>query len=342
VRRARDRDFVETADGLIFCVVGYVHPPDRYTAYLKYVPAAAGKWARGETAYRRELPYYHVRHVVKTVEYLETHHPRYVWRDPVSELTFSFVPHDAVARYYAPEVRLAEILAGPRDPLEAQVAELVRLLTGASGLPASAFGITGSVLLGLHDPAFSDIDLLVYGAEATRRVKAAVGTLLGAGLQPLETDRRARWRGEIAERFGLAPADVAAIEARRWNYFLLDGRYVSIHPTRSEDEMVEAYGAAAYRAVGPATVEATVTDATEAVFLPAVYRVGDVRVAEGPRHAVGEVHSFEGLFCDVADPGSRILATGRLEAGADGSGRLVVGTAAVEGGGAIRILGPPA
>jgi predicted nucleotidyltransferase len=92
MRRPRDRDFVETAEGLLFCVVGYVHPPDRYTAYLKYVPAATGKWARGETAYRRELPYYHVRHVVKTVDYLQAHHPRYVWRDPASELTFSFVP----------------------------------------------------------------------------------------------------------------------------------------------------------------------------------------------------------------------------------------------------------
>jgi predicted nucleotidyltransferase len=32
VRRPRDRDFVETADGLFFCVIGYVHPPARYAA----------------------------------------------------------------------------------------------------------------------------------------------------------------------------------------------------------------------------------------------------------------------------------------------------------------------
>lgn len=319
-------------------MVGYLHPQDRYTAYLKYVPAAAGKWARGETAYRRELPYYHVRHVVKTVEYLQAHHPRYVWRDPASELTFSFVPRDAVARYHRPEARLAEILAGPRDALEGEVAGLVRLLIGASGLPSAAFGITGSVLLGLHNPAFSDIDLLVYGAEATRRVKAAVEGLMGAGLQPLEADRRARWRAETAERFGLAPADVARIEARRWNYVLLGGRYVSIHPTRRDDEIVEAYGERSYRAVGPATVEATVIDATEAVFLPAVYRVADVRFREGDAQPLGEVCSFEGLFCDVADPGDRILATGRLEVPEDGPGRLVVGTQAVDGGGAIRLL----
>jgi predicted nucleotidyltransferase len=194
------------------------------------------------------------------------------------------------------------------------------------------------VLLGLHNPAFSDIDLLVYGAAATRRVKAAVEGLMGTGLQPLEAERRARWRADTEERFALAPADVAALEARRWNYVLLDGRYVSIHPTRSDAEITEAYGEQRYHAVGPATIEATVIDAAEGVFLPAVYRVAGARVLEGPSHPVGDIHSFEGLFCDVADPGDRILATGRLEIRNDGPARLVVGTAAVDGGGAIRLV----
>jgi predicted nucleotidyltransferase len=338
VRRPKDRDFVETSEGLFFCVVGHLHPPDRYAAYLKYVPAATGKWARGEVSYRRQLPYYHVRHVVETIEFLKRDYPRYVWSDPTSDLTFSFVHRDAVARYYRPEARLAEILAGPGDALEAEVAALVRRLTESSGLPAAAFGITGSVLLGLHNPAFSDIDLLVYGARNAARVKAAVAALTGDGLDALPEERRAPWRRETAERFGLPADAVATIEARRWNYFLAGGRYVSIHPTRSDEEITEAYGEARYRAIGPATVDATVTDATESVFLPAVYRVADVRVVEGEARAVGEIRSFEGLFCQLADRGDWVRATGRLEAREDGVARLVVGTAAVPGGGVMRVL----
>jgi predicted nucleotidyltransferase len=340
MRPPKDRDFVETAEGLLFCVVGYLHPPDRYAAYLKYVPAPAGKWARGDVSYRRELPYYHVRHVVKTLDLLRRDYPRYVWNDPTSNLTFSFVPRDAVARYYRPEARLAEILAGPRDPLEAEVATLVRRLTRASGLPATAFGITGSVLLGLHDPAFSDIDLLVYGAESTRRVRAAVESLVGGPIQTLPADRRQRWRAETAERFGLPADAVARIEARRWNYFLVHGRYVSIHPTRSDDEIGEAYGEHRYHAVGGATAQATVTDAAESVFLPAGYRVADARIVEGRPAPLAEIWSFEGLFCETADTGDRILATGRLEVREDGVGRLIVGTAALPGGGVIRVLEP--
>jgi predicted nucleotidyltransferase len=338
MRRPRDRDFVETAEGLFFCLVGYLHPPDRYAAYLKYAPAAVGKWARGGTAYHRELPYYHVRHVARTIEFLREHHPRYVWHDPTTDLTFSFVPREAVTAYYRPEERLAEIREAPRDPLEEEVARLVGLLTRAAGLPPSAFGITGSVLLRLHNPAFSDIDLLVYGAASTARVRAAVEGLRGGLVEALPEGRRARWRAETAERFDLTPGDVAYLETRRWNYFLIRGRYVSIHPTRTDAEIGEEYGRERYRTLGSATIEASVTDATESIFLPAVYRVAGAVDAGGAPVPVAEVVSFEGLYGQLADRGDRVLASGQLEQRQDGACRLVVGSAGPGGGGFIRVL----
>ena len=41
MRKFKDRDFLRTTDGLLFCVVGYLHPPDRVTGYVKYVPVAS-------------------------------------------------------------------------------------------------------------------------------------------------------------------------------------------------------------------------------------------------------------------------------------------------------------
>ncbi len=338
MRRPKDRDFVETDEGLFFCLVGYLHPPDRYTAYLKYVPAATGKWARGETFYHRELPYYHVRHVARTIEFLQQHYPRYVWVDPTSDLTFSFVPREAVAAYYLPEARLSEILADPRDRLEEEVAALVGLLARATGLAQNAFGITGSVLLRLHNPAFSDIDLLVYGVENTLRVRAAVDALRGGAIDALPAGRRAQWRAETAERFGLPADDVAYLETRRWNYFLFQGRYVSIHPTRTDAEIREEYGRERYRALGGATIEANVTDATESIFLPAVYRVAETEAGRGEPDEVAEVVSFEGLYGQIADRGDRILASGQLEERQDGTRRLVVGSAGPRDGGFIRVI----
>ena len=213
MRPPKDRDFVETTDGLFFCVVGYVHPPGRYAAYLKYTPAGAGKWARGDVAYRRELPYYHVRHVRRTLEWLEAEHPKYVWTDSATGLRFSHVPVDAVARYYVPEHRLAEIVASPADTLERETRDLVTLLAGAAGLPLETFGVSGSILLGLHNPEFSDIDLLVYGADSARRLRAVIDDLGREGLVRLPEDRRAQWRADTEARFGLDAASVTRASA---------------------------------------------------------------------------------------------------------------------------------
>ena len=338
MRRPKDRDFLETVDGLFFCVIGYVHPPQRYTAYLKYTPASAGKWARGEVAYRRELPYYHVRHVRRTLEWLVTAHPDYLWTDPTTGLRFSHVPADAVARYYVPERRLAEILAGPTDALEHETRDLARLLGGATGVPLDAFGVSGSILLGLHNPAFSDIDLLVYGANNARRLRAVIDDLAPEGLTPLPDERRAQWRAETAARFGLAPEAVADLDARRWHYRLFRGRYVSLHPTRADHEIREAHGDRRWTSLGRAVVEARVTDAAEAMFLPAVYRVGDVRWLEGEPGPLEEIVAFEGLYCNAAERGERILVTGHLEAEHTGGRRLVVGSGFLPEGGALHVV----
>jgi len=337
MRRPKDRDFVETKEGFFFCLVGYLHPPDRYTAYLKYTPADTGPWSRGEIFYHRELPYYHVRNVLKTVEVLEQYHPEYVWFDPVRSLKFSFVPKEAVAHYYLPEERLTEILRTPADPLEDAVQRLVELLTTVGGLPPEAFGITGSILLKVHNPAFSDIDLLVYGRENAQKVKGAVEALKGGPIQELEPQRRAQWRTETAGRFALGPEDVAYLGRRRWNYFLFQGRYVSVHPTRLDAEILERYGDHRYKRVGPATVEATVTDAAESLFLPAIYRLADVKFIDGGPFRVQELVSFEALYCQIADPGDPILARGQVEEEESGSCRLVVGSAALHDGGLIRV-----
>ena len=339
MRRPKDRDFLETPEGLLFCVVGYLHPPGRSVAYLKYTPAGAGKWARGDVAYRRELPYYHVRHVRRTLTWLEAEHPRYLWTDPATGLRFSHVPEDAVVRHYVPEQRLAEIVASPADSLERETRDLATLLARTARVPIEAMGVSGSILLGLHNPAFSDIDLLVYGADHARRLRAVIDGLASEGLVPLPDERRAKWRAETAARFGLTPEVVADLDARRWHYRLFRGRYVSLHATRAPHEIREGYGDRRYTPLGRAVVEARVTDASEAMFLPAVYRVADARWHEGTPGPLEEIVAFEGVFGNAAETGEVIVAEGHLEVErGDGGRRLVVGSGFLPDGGSLHVL----
>ncbi len=341
-RKPKDRDFIETEEGLLFCVVGYLHPPDAYTAYLKYSPATEGRWRRLGQAYHRNLAYYHAHQVAQTLDFLQVHYPAYVRCDPVRNMLFSLVPRTRVRRYYCPEERLAEIVRAPADPLEEEVARLAQSIHEAAGIPLDRLGVTGSILLGIHDPAFSDIDLTVYGRESVQRLCTAVlaGTI--PDLHPLDGAFVERWCRETAPRHHLTEQDARWLAGRRWNYahYGPARRYLSLHPTRSDAEIHETYGEHTYRDAGVARLRGVIADAEEAVYLPALYRLEKVRILEGPQVAVEEICSYEGLFCQAADLGDTVEAQGKLEE-VDGGPlhRLVIGSSHREGAEYLRVVG---
>lgn len=331
-RKPKDRDFIETEEGLLFCVVGYLHPPDKYTAYLKYSPATEGRWQRQGQAYRRELAFYHAHQVAETLDYLQTHYPHYVHTCPVRDMRFSMVPHEYVRTYYCPEQRLAEVLAHPADPLEETVVRLVQTIQEATGLSPAGLGVTGSILLGIHDPGFSDIDLTVYGRENARRLRPALAEGL-PGTAPPDKTYIEDWCRGVMRYFGLSEAQARWLVSRRWTFTFpyphraKEGVIVSLHPTRTDAEVQEVYGEHIYRDVGMVRLQATIADAADAVFMPAIYALEEVRILEGPAVEVSEICAYEGLFSQVADVGERVEARGKLEQ-VDGGRRyrLVIGS----------------
>jgi len=337
-RKPKDRDFIETKEGMFFCVTDYLHPPDKYTAYLKYSPDPVGKWKGEEIHYRRELEYYHVSQVAETIAYLEQNYPYYVHHCPVRDIKFSMIPQEYVKKYYLPEQRLTEILKAPRDPLEEEVCAFVYEIIAGTGIRREDFGITGSILLGIHNPEFSDIDLLVYGLDNAWKVRETLKERGSARIRPVTGNVLEEWCASVANHFPLSYEEADYLAERRWNYGFFGDRYFSIHPTRKDDEIRENYGDRNYREKGVARIRAIVSDAREALFMPALYRVGEVEVIEGEAEAqrVREVVSFEGLYRDVVDTGAEIEARGKLESVNGQYYRLVIGTTALKGQGYIK------
>jgi predicted nucleotidyltransferase len=327
-RKPKDRDFIETTEGLLFCVVGYLHPPDKYTAYLKYSPAPEGRWRRQGTAYHRELAYYHAHQVGQTLDTLEANYPGYIHYCPVRDMTFSMVPYERVQTYYRPEERLAQLLNAPADPLEEEVARLIEGIRKATDVPLINLGITGSILLNIHDPGFSDIDVMVYGRDAVDQLRTAVTENGIPGISPLDESFLGGWRQEIAEHHNLTDQEVRWLVARRWNFvYYGQGRYLSLHPVRSDPEIREVYGEHYYRDAGVVKLRAIVSDATDSIFLPALYSIEQVKIVDGPAVEIREICSYEGLFSQAADAGQEVEAQGKLEQ-LDGGHlhRLVIGS----------------
>ena len=311
--KPKDRDFVETVDGQLFCVVGYLHPPHGYTAYLKYIPSTEGKWGHGDRRFTRTLPYYHVSQVENTYAYLKANFPEYLYECPVRGITISYVPLDKVARYYDPGNVLNSIRErGPRDPLEQKLIDLVDLFRRRTGLD-DCYGVTGSILTGIHNPLFSDIDVIVYGLEASRKVKEAMVKLVNEegsvrALSKLEKEERCRDR---VGKFPLSIHELRRFADTWWNYAYFEGTYFSAHPTRTDDEITETYGDNTYHRVGEVSGIATIQDDSESVYLPAVYKIANVESEWAPK--IGKIVSYEVLYSGVFKKGEVIEFRGALE-----------------------------
>lgn len=332
--KPKDRDMVETCDGLMFVVVGYLHPPGRVTAYLKYVPAEEGKWRRGDTRYTRTLRYYHVTQVENTYGYLRKSHPDYLYDCPVRNITVSCVPLSDVKRYYNPVERVDSLIrGGPSDSLEEKLLGLVEYLREHADVEGK-IGVTGSILTRSHNPEFSDIDITVYGREESRRVREAVlgarkeGVIRGRSEEELE-----RWVAQRAEKFPLTGEELRRIASTRWNYGFYRDTYISVHPTRTDDEITESYGDFTYSQLGEVKGTAVVVDAAESIYLPAIYRVTDSEL-ENRGTKVSEVVSYEGIYGGLFAEGDKVEFRGVLERyeGKEMGHRVVLGGAGSTGG----------
>jgi predicted nucleotidyltransferase len=323
--RTREGDFVESSDGLLFDVKGLLHPPDRVVAYLRYYPDSRG------TRSRDGVRYVKVYDLAKRRLLLEKRWPRYLYYDETQGRELQGVPIDRVRALHLPRKRLAALLHSRRkDTVEASATTLVKVLLQESGLTLDCFGISGSLLVGLHRRN-SDLDIIVYGTTAARRVQRALSNLIEDNrvfhaYSPRDL-RRLYLRRDLRE--ALAFRDFELQEHRK----LFQGRFLSheyfVRCVKNWKEIAERYGDARYAPMGGCAVSAEVAGDEESLLTPCRYVLDHVEVLEGdPVYIPREVTSFRGRFAEQARKGERVFARGRLERVRSGGSdyyRLVVG-----------------
>ncbi|KPV63133.1 MAG: hypothetical protein AOA65_1445 [Candidatus Bathyarchaeota archaeon BA1] len=314
----KDHDYVQTREDLFFCVVGYAHPPDRVLSYLKYVPSPHGKWGNGNKRFKRVLSYYTIPWLLETFQFLQKEYPQYLYDSYVLNIKMSAVPLSYLKTRYHPREKLSSLLGITKlDPLQQNVVELVSLLSEESGIPLNSFGVTGSLLIDIHKPEFSDIDLTIHGLKNSEALKETLLSLYKTGGTAITRFGKRvleAWCKNKSTLYPITVEEAKTFYERKWNRGLYKDRQFSIHPIKLDEEIIEKYGDRVFIPQGIVEVEATVSDATDAMFLPCTYNVNEVTVVAGRKVIdIREVTTYEGLYADLAKVGEKITVKGKLE-----------------------------
>jgi predicted nucleotidyltransferase len=339
LRSFRDRDYLITTEGFIFTVIGNLHPAERVLAYLKYIPDKQGKWRLGRSRYRRALKHYNVPSVMDSIQLLRQRAPQYVFESSVDRISLPAVPTDRIAVHLCPETRLLELQsAQSRDELESKALRFAELISEHAGVPAESLGLTGSILARIHDPTFSDIDLVVYGFNNALRVKTFLQKAKDSSaraVRKLAAASREKWIAERLKSTLLVRRDIVALFARKWNIGSFEGTEFSVHPVHIEAEIRKRYGDERYAPLGIVDATATISDGKEGMFMPAVFEVESANLkGRNAVSTVDQIVSYEGLYADVAAEGETVSCRGKLERVESSSSvhhRILIGSPEAEG-----------
>ncbi len=220
--------------------------------------------------------------------------------------------------HYCPEEKLQKLISeGSRDSLEAKAVDLVYNLADATGIAPAHFGVTGSILIDLHIPKTSDVDLTISGRVNSLKVKStliSLYTLKSGELQSFSRSQMEEWCRSKVKLYGITLTHARELYRRIWNRGIYRGTMFSVHPIRLNREVKERYGDKAFQAEEMAEIETTVKGIEESLFMPCLYRVEDTTSSSGSKlEDVKEIVSYEGLYGGIFNEGERVVVRGLIE-----------------------------
>ncbi len=267
-----DHDHIEDLDGRIYIVIGNTHPPGKVIAYLKYVPTSSKTfWCRGSVCFERVIKKYGVDNVLSSVRGRQQE-----MYDPTLGVSVPVIGIEEISEVYRPRERFSEILRRPRDDAELDVVIAYERLREYSTIPPSSVGVDGSIAVGIHNPAISDVDLVVYGCREAIEVAETACSAFDRVPTNIELGRLAN----MAEIYGL-PVEVIQRISAPYKRLYLGSRKREVNIMFTSDKPGR-YGEVVLNPVGVVEAEVLVWPGScESLYYPGVAevdRVVDLRV----------------------------------------------------------------
>ena len=323
--KLRDRDAIETAEGLIFRVFGYSHPPSFYICDAEYASAKifASKDPRAPRTGKKNL--YYKFYNDEGTKLVAKRYPQYMVFYEMLGLNLVGVKDSAILESRKPEVRLQALLqAEPTDELLAAMERVLMISLSNSGLKTENFGVFGSMLHGFHHPKYSDIDLIVYGKKENAQMRKTLHDLYAnkqSGFHnEFESDQAMAGKDWRFKNFTVE--DFVWHQRRKQIYGLYDdvasGRTIKaeFEPVKAWSEIQSEYDSQTrIKQKGWVKLKARITVNDEAPFIPSNYGIKPLEVYEGIKEALDakRVYSFMEEFRQQAQKDEEVIVEGNLE-----------------------------
>jgi len=299
-------------------------------AFLKYIPSELQAlfnvemlertWKFGDKTLFRAEKLYTAENYKSFIETFRKKFPEYIYYCYLRHKELISAPISRIEKVFVPKERLQALIKLEKpDRIQRMALDLVNMLSQESGVGLSDFGIHGSIALNMHSEE-SDIDFVVLGSANFRKVEATIDRLVNTGTL----------RYIFGNRLDAARKFKGKYKDKIWMYTA----------TRKPEEFPPPYGTLRFSALSPVKFQCTVSDDTEAIFRPAIYKFTDYKpldvMSELPADRVPAcILSNIGCYRNVARKGDKIKVSGmleRIESNKTGevTYQVVVGTATTE------------
>ena len=304
------KDFIETAEGLIFAVVAQGTENGKVLCFLRYVKDKPG-WKKVST--------------VTANSFLKQFHPGYQHYSPVLDAHLHAVAIERIVKHHRPRQRLQQIMqANQLDAIERDLFQLCDLFRRC-GLDLTKIGITGSLLVGVQKHA-SDIDLVCYGRDVFHQCRAITRELIAQ--QKLQELNDQDWQESYQRRScELSFADYVWHERRKTNKAVINGRKFDLNFI---DDSLRPDESAGYQKCGPIKLQCIILEDKHAFDYPAEFKIDHVEF--------DVIVSFTATYTGQAVKGETVEVSGVAEQTPQGLKRIVVGSSREAHGEYIKVI----
>jgi predicted nucleotidyltransferase len=307
----RDRDYLLDRSGVIFKVIGDVHPNSHWLGYVKYHPDERGDRTLFGKTYRQNTV------VSKAFGILADRPECYVYSSAIG-CVITGVPREDVVLHYSCRHALTALHKSPDlldgSPVSKDLLAIIDWITGERA--TDVIGVTGSFLVGVAGPR-SDIDLVCYGprgyeaAEALFAERSLIRPYEGESLTRLYL-RRAKYMA------GSSFDMLLRQEARKLQGLTAGaGSHINCEPLRADGD--RTFHDVVAQEVGQISVLARITDHRQGLATPALYGIevqtviaSTIDEAEVFARRITHLRSYLGAYTGAFREGDTVHLSGRL------------------------------